>query len=149
VKLGKIGAALLAAVLAAAPVATARAQGTPDDKAAQAAKEKRDKELAKAKEELEKKLRAKKVDPAPAIAFLTTLVESASIDVSKAKDLVDKVMTKKIPWDQAHKAVDKAVTDNPKDPKKVLKDLTDWINKWKPEPPKPDAPKPTDPGKKT
>lgn len=140
-RLGILGSAVLAAgVFLSAPVVHAQSK---DDKAAKE-KEKRDKDLAKAKEDLEKKFKGKKEDPAPAISFLSTLVESGNIDVPKAKDVVDKVMSKKIPWDEASKAADKAISDNPKDPKKTLKDLTDWISKWKPKP-KEDPKKPAAP----
>jgi hypothetical protein len=150
VKLHLSAAALAAALLVASPVTFAsRCYG--DDKADKAAKEKKEKELAKAKEELEKKLRTKKIDPAPAVSFLATLVETADIEVSKAKDLLDKVMTKKIPFDEALKGADKVIAESPKDPKKVVKDLGEWINKWKPAEPKKEEPakKPEEPKKGT
>jgi hypothetical protein len=112
--------------------------------------EQKDKDLKKAHEDIEKDLKAKKIDPAPVLAFLDKLAMQVGLDVKPAKDYTYKVLNKKIPWADASAAVDDKIRNSVDaktskiDQKKFSDALTKWINEWKAEKP---ADKPADPKK--
>lgn len=120
-----------------------------DPEAAKA--EKKEKELKKAKEDLEKELKGKKADPGPAVNMLEKLANQVGLDVGPSKELVHKILSKKIPWDQANVAADTKIREAVDsktfkvDTKKFQSEFTKWIGEWKAEP-KAEAPK--DPPKK-
>ncbi len=99
----------------------------------------KEKAVKKAKEDLEKECKGKKLDPQPAISFFEKCVDQAGLEVPAAKDMVHKVMAKKIPWEQAATGLDEkmrgAVDEktNKIDAKKVEKDFAKWVSEWKPE----------------
>ncbi len=107
--------------------------------------EKKDKDLQKAKEDLEKELKAKKVDPEPAKRFLEKLAMQIGLEVTDSKKMVHDTLGKKIPWDQASVGADEKVRaavdakTNKIDLKKFQTEFAKWISAWKPEPAKPPA----------
>lgn len=146
--MNRLSSILLACALAlssagALPTVRADEKKTPE----QAKAEKKDKELKKAREELEKELKAKKVDPAPALAFMDKLAGQVGLEVGPSKELTHKVISKKIPWDQANAAADTKLRDAVDtktfkvDTKKFQAEFTKWIGEWKPEPKEKETPK--------
>lgn len=143
----RISSFLLAAVIAfgASGYLPVRADDkkTPEQKA----QEKKEKDLKKAHDDLEKELKSKKVEPSPALAMLDKLANQVGLDVNPSKDLVHKILNKKIPMEQASAAADDKLRSSVDsktqkiDLKKFQADFTKWINEWKPE-------KPADPQKK-
>jgi hypothetical protein len=142
----RLGAVLLVSALGfsavgALPVRADDKKKTPEEQK----QEKKDKDLKKAKEDMEKELKGKKVDPAAPLAMLDKLATQVGLEVSAAKDLVHKILSKKIPWDQANSAADTKMRDAidtktfKVDAKKFQADYTKWIGEWKAEPK--DAPK--------
>ncbi len=119
---------------------------TPEQKA----QEKKEKDLKKVHDDMEKELKAKKIEPAPALAMLDKLANQVGLDVNPSKDFVHKILGKKIPMEQASAAADDKYRSSvdPKtqkvDLKKFTSDFTKWINEWKAEKPA-DPPKAADP----
>jgi hypothetical protein len=137
---------LLATVLSlgfAAPALRADEKKTPE----QVKAEKKEKELQKAKDDLEKSLKGKKADPAPALNMLDKLANQVGLEVGPSKDLVNKIISKKIPWDQANIGADTKMREAVDtktfkvDAKKFQAEFAKWISEWKPEPKEKDAPK--------
>jgi hypothetical protein len=106
----------------------------PDPKA-----EAKAKALQKAKDDMEKDLKAKKVDPVPALAAMDRFATQIGLEVKDATTLVKKIMSKKMPWDVANQGMDdklRASVDTKTykiDGKKFQTDFTKWLNEWKPE----------------
>lgn len=129
---------VLAFALAGAGASSARADDakkTPD----QIKQEKKEKDLKKAHEDLDKELKSRKIDPAPADGLLDKLALQVGLDVDPSKKLVHKVLDKKIPWDQVNMNVDDKLRSavDPKtnkiDFKKFQADFEKWISTWKPD----------------
>jgi len=106
-----------------------------------AKQEKKDKDLKKAKEDMEKELKAKKVEPGPALGMMDKLAGQVGLEVGASKEFVHKILGKKIPWDQASSAADTKMREcvDTKtfkvDTKKFSEAFSKWISEWKPEAP--------------
>ncbi len=149
--MNRFASLLVASLLAlgfAAPTLRADDKKTPE----QVKAEKKEKDLKKAKDDLEKELKGKKQDPGPALNMLDKLATQVGLEVGPSKDLVHKIISKKIPWDQANVAADNKIREAidaktfKVDTKKFQSEFTKWISEWKAEekpkdPPKSDPPK--------